>query len=77
MLGIIKLVLWVIFIFNLLALIGRLSIGKFLFDSDILFLRILMDPDRTSKSVLEQADRTLRTAGNVAIFGAILFLIYF
>ena len=77
MFGIIKLVLWIIFIYNLIALAGRLSIGKLLFESDILFLRILMDPDGTSQSLLHQADSTLRTAGRVAIFGAILFLVYF
>ena len=77
MFGIIKLVLWIIFIYNLIGLAGRLSIGKFLFESDILFLRILMDPDGTSKSLLHQADSTLRTAGRVGIFSAILFLIYF
>lgn len=77
MLGTIGIIAWAVFAFNGIALFANLSIGKFMFNSDIMFMRILMDPEGTSESVRHAAHKTIKHAGWFAISGAILFMLYF
>lgn len=76
MLGAIVSILWLVFLYNLIALAGCLFLGKFLFNSNILFLRILMNPTGTSKSITKAAGKAIRFAGWAAISGILLLLIY-
>ena len=70
-------VLWCIFIVNLIRVVGYIGLGNFLFHSNILFLRVLMDPNGTSESFRNATHKTIRAAGWTVISGVILFLIYF
>jgi len=76
MLSAITSILWLVFLYNVIALAGCIFLGKFLFNSRILFLRILMNPAGTSESVTKAAGKAIRFAGWAAISGALLFLIY-
>lgn len=70
-------ILWVVFIFNLIQLVGMITIGKFLYNSNIFFLRVLMNPAGTSKFVTNAAGKALRHGAWVLGSGALLYLICF
>ena len=78
MLQIIVSIIWIIFIWNLLALIGCIGFGRSLLsrNSNLIFLRAIIDPDGTEKFLRRTAVDTVRYVAWAIGSAAVLALIY-
>ena len=73
--GVIHKIACLVLIWNVLLVIGYFFIGKFLHNTDLLWLFAILDPNKTSESIKD-------TAGNIGrsilwIIGAIVVLSLF
>ena len=78
MLGIIVSIIWIIFILNLLALIGCIGFGRSLLsrNSNLLLLRAIIDPKGTEKLLRRTAGDAVRYAAWTIGSAAVLILMY-
>ena len=76
MFGILVCVIWIVFIVNLFALIGSIGIVRFLFSSGLIWLRALVDPNETNKSIKRQAGDAARYAMWTVGSAVVLMLLY-
>ena len=74
--GIIIGIIWIIFIFNLLALIGCIGIARFLLNSNIPLLGALLDPQGTSKFIKRQVKDAISYAKWMVGSAVVLILLY-
>ena len=70
-------ILWIVFFLNLIRFLGVMGIGNFLYNSKIIFLHALMNPDGTSRFVSDAAKTALASAGYAFMAGIVLYHIYF
>ena len=76
MFGTIATIAWIIFIWDILALIGCFGIAKFMFGTGLIWLRAITDPDGTAKSVKRTAGDAVRYAMWALGSAVVLALLY-
>lgn len=77
MLKLIYAVIWIVFLYNLFAIIGYIFLGKFMFATNIIWLRALTNPSETADSVGKAAKGIVKHSLYTIASGILLFLIYF
>lgn len=74
--GTICLIVWVMLIYHGLALAGCIFLGKFMFQTNLIWLSAILEPSRTSKSIASTASLAIRHALWTVGYVAVLFVLY-